>query len=66
VHFLDRITTETIREQSQEDIIKRIKREVDAAPTNHQVIIVRKLKSGDLAVYVNSVSAKKEMKSIID
>jgi hypothetical protein len=66
VHFPDRTTAETIREQSREDIVERIKGGADAAPANRQVIVVRKLKSGDLAVYVDSVSAKKEMKSTTD
>jgi hypothetical protein len=66
VHFSDSTIVKTIREQSQEEIIKRIKRGAEATLTNHQVIIVRKLRSGDLAVYMNSILVKKEIKAIID
>jgi hypothetical protein len=46
--------------------VERIKGGAGAVSANRQVVAVRKLKSGDLAVYVNSPAAKKEMKSIIN
>jgi hypothetical protein len=66
IRLLDTITAETIKEQSREEIIKRIKKGVDAAPANRQVVPLKKLPSGDLAVYVNSLAAKKKIESIID
>ena len=59
-------TAETIKEQSREEIIKRIKEGAGAALANHQIVVVRKLPSGDLAIYINSPAAKKEIKSTID
>jgi hypothetical protein len=59
VHLPDTTTAETVEEQSREKIIKRIKRGAGAAPANRQVVEVRKLKSGDLTVYVNSTITKK-------
>jgi hypothetical protein len=66
VRLSDAITAETISEQSREKIIKRITEGVDAAPANRQVVAVRKLKSGDLAIFIDSPAAKKEIKSATD
>jgi hypothetical protein len=35
VHFSDSMIAETIREQSQEEIIKRIKKEIETTLVNH-------------------------------
>jgi len=66
VRMPDTITAATIKEQSREEIIERIKEGAGAAPANRQVVAIRKLPSGDLAVYVDSPAAKKEMESIVD
>jgi hypothetical protein len=50
VHLPDTTTAETVGEQSREEIIERIRGDAGAAPANRQVVAVRKLKSGDLAV----------------
>ena len=57
----DTTTAETVGEQSREEIIERIRGGAGTAPANRQVVAVRKLKSGDLAVYVDSPAAKKEI-----
>jgi hypothetical protein len=66
IHLPDNTTAETVGEQSREEIIERIRGDAGAAPANRQVVAVRKLKSGDLAVYVDSLAAKKEMESAVD
>jgi hypothetical protein len=66
IHLPDTTTAETVGEQSREEIIERIRGDAGAAPANRQVVAVRKLKSGDLAVYVNNLVAKKEMESAVD
>jgi hypothetical protein len=60
------ITAKTINKQLKKKIIKRIKEGVDAVSANRQIVVVRKLKNGNLAVFVNSPTAKKKIKSIID
>jgi hypothetical protein len=64
IRLSDAITAETISRQSREKIIKRIKEGAGVTPVNRQVVAVRKLKNGNLAVFVNSSAAKKEIKSI--
>jgi hypothetical protein len=66
VHLPDTTTAEIIGEQSREEIIERIREGAGAAPANRQVVAVRKLKSGDLAVYVDSTMTKKEMETTVD
>jgi hypothetical protein len=66
VYLSDAITAETISGQSREKIIKRITKSVDAAPANRQVVAVRKLRSGDLVIFMNSPAAKKEIESTTD
>jgi hypothetical protein len=66
VHLSDTTTAEIVREQSREEIIERIKEGAGAAPANRQVVAVRKLKSGDLAVYINSTMTKKKIETIIN
>jgi hypothetical protein len=66
VYLPDTVTAETVREQLKEKIVERIKGGVGATPANRQVVAVRKLKSGDLAVYVDSPAPKKEIEFIID
>jgi hypothetical protein len=63
VRLSDTITAETISEQSREEIIKRITEGADAALTNRQIVIVKKLRSGDLTIFINSSAAKKKIKS---
>jgi hypothetical protein len=53
-------------EQSREKIIEKIKESAGAAPTNRQIIVIRKLKSGDLTVYINSTMTKKEIKTTVN
>jgi hypothetical protein len=60
------MTAETISKQVREKIIKRIRESAGAAPANRQVVVVRKLKNKDLAVFVNSPAAKKKMKFITE
>jgi hypothetical protein len=66
IRLSNAITAETISEQSREKIIERIREGVDAVSANRQVVAVRKLRSGDLAVFVDSPAANKEMESITD
>jgi hypothetical protein len=66
VHLPDTTTAEIVGEQLREKIIERIREGAGAAPTNHQVIAVRKLKSGDLAVYIDSTITKKEIETTVD
>jgi hypothetical protein len=66
IHLPDTTTAEIIRDQSREKIIERIREGAGAAPTNRQMIAVRKLKSGDLIIYINSTMTKKEIKTTVD
>jgi hypothetical protein len=59
-------TAETISEQLREKIIKRITEDVSAAPANRQVVAVRKLRSKDLAIFIDSPAAKKKIESVTD
>jgi hypothetical protein len=52
--------------QLREKIIERIREGADAASTNRQIIVIRKLKNGDLAIYINSMMTKKEIKTTVD
>ena len=61
VRIPDDTQTKAISEQSREEIIARIKGSPGEEQTINEVIAVRKLKSGDLAVHVNSCRAKKDM-----
>jgi hypothetical protein len=66
VRLSDAITAETISGQSREEIIRRIREGAGAAPANYQVVAVRKLRSGDLAIFVDSPAAKKKIKFAIN
>jgi hypothetical protein len=66
IHLSNTTTAEIVREQSREEIIKRIREGAGAAPANRQIVAVRKLKSGDLAVYVDSTMTKKEMETTVN
>jgi hypothetical protein len=66
IRLSNAITAETISKQLREKIIKRIREGVDAISANRQIVAVRKLKSKNLAVFVNSPAAKKKIKSIIN
>jgi hypothetical protein len=66
VRLSDTTTAETISRQLREEIIERIREGAGAAPVNRQVVAVRKLRSGDLAVFVDSPTAKKEIESATD
>jgi hypothetical protein len=57
----DDTQTKTVGEQSREEIMARIKGGAGEGQWTSEVIAVRKLKSGDLAIHVNSPRAKKEM-----
>jgi hypothetical protein len=61
VRIPDDTQTKAIGEQSREEIMARIRGDASDAQETSGVIAVRKLKSGDLAVHVNSSRAKKEM-----
>ena len=65
VYLPDTTTAETVGEQLREEIIERIRGGVGVVSVNRQVVAMRKLKSGDLAVYVDSPGAK-EMESTVD
>jgi hypothetical protein len=54
---------ETIKEQSREDIINRIQRATDEAQGKHTVIAVQKLRSGDLAIHMDSTTAKRDLEA---
>jgi hypothetical protein len=60
------IMAETISGQLREKIIKRITEGVDAAPANRQVVAIRKLRSKNLVIFIDSPAAKKEIKSAIN
>lgn len=57
VYLPDTTAAETVGEQLREEIIERIRGSVGVAFVNCQVVAVRKLKSGNLAVYVDSPAA---------
>jgi late competence protein required for DNA uptake (superfamily II DNA/RNA helicase) len=59
-------TAETISGQLREKIIKRITEGVDATSANRQIVAVRKLRSEDLAIFIDSPAAKKKIKSAIN
>jgi hypothetical protein len=59
-------TAETISEQLREKIIKRITEGAGAAPANRQVVVIRKLRSKNLAIFIDSPAAKKKIKSATD
>jgi hypothetical protein len=66
VRLSDAKTAETISGQLKEEIIKRITEGAGATPANRQVVAVRKLRSKDLAIFIDSPAAKKKIKSAID
>jgi hypothetical protein len=59
-------TAEIIKEQLREEIIKRIKEGAGVAPANRQVVAIRKLSSGDLAIFIDSPAAKKKMEFTVN
>jgi hypothetical protein len=61
VRIPDKDQMKEINEQSREEIIKRIRDNAGASQEDRQVIAVRKLKSGDLAVHVNNSKTKRDM-----
>jgi hypothetical protein len=64
IRLSDAMTAEIINRQLREEIIKRIREGVGAASANRQVVAVRKLRSKDLAVFVDSPAVKKKMEFI--
>ena len=66
VRIPDDTQTKTVGEQSREEIMARIKGGAGEEQGTSEVIAVRKLKSGDLAIHVNSPRAKKEMEETTD
>jgi hypothetical protein len=66
IRLPDTATAETIKEQLKEKIIERIKEGAGATLANRQIVVIRKLPSGDLAVYVNSPTTKKKIEFTID
>ena|SRR2546423_5390520 len=65
VYLPDTTAAETVEEQLREEIIERIRGSVGVVSVNRQVVAARKLKSGDLAVSVDSPAAN-EMESTVD
>jgi hypothetical protein len=61
VRIPDDTQTKTIGEQNREEIMARFRGGASEAQGTSEVVAVRKLKSGDLAIHVNSPRAKKEM-----
>jgi len=55
-----------LKEQTREEIAGRIQRSADEAQLNHKVVAVQKLKSGDLAIYMDSSAAKKDLEQSTD
>ena len=65
IHFSDAMMIEIIDKQSKEEIINKIKKDINIVLINCQIVTIRKLKSKDLIIYVNNLTAKKEMKFIM-
>jgi hypothetical protein len=57
---------EAIKEQRREAIAGRIQRVVDEMQAKCRVIAVQKLRSGDPAIYVDSLTAKKDLEAETD
>jgi hypothetical protein len=55
--------TRAIKNQLKEEIVARIQRVVGEKTTNHTVLAVRQLRSGDLSVYIDSSAGKKELET---
>jgi hypothetical protein len=66
IKIADRAEAEAIKEQTREDIAGRIQRVADETQRKHRVIAVQKLKSGNLAIYINNSAAKKALEAETD
>jgi hypothetical protein len=54
---------ELIKERSREEIAERTERAISETHANHRVIAVEKLRSGDLAIHMDSTTAKKDLEA---
>ena len=50
-----------LKEQSREEIASRIQQVAGVTQANHKVVAVQRLKSGDLAIHMDSSTAKKDL-----
>jgi hypothetical protein len=66
VHLPNTTTAEIVEKQLREEIIEKIKEGVGVISANRQIVAVKKLKSGDLAVYIDNTMTKKKIKIIVD
>jgi hypothetical protein len=63
VRIASKEEAEALKEQSREEIASRIQRVASEAHESHKVVAVQKLKSGDLAIHVDSPTAKKDLEA---
>ena len=63
VRIASKEEAEALKEQLREEITSRIQRVADEAHESHKVVTVQKLKSGDLAIHVNSPIVKKDLEA---
>ncbi len=63
VRIASKEEAEALREQTREDIVSRIQLTADEAHANHKVVAIQKLKSGDIAVHMDSSAAKKDLEA---
>jgi hypothetical protein len=61
IKITDKDEAKNIKNQSRKDIAHRIQHAAGGAQAAHTVLAVRQLKSGDLAVHMDSAAGKKEM-----
>ena len=61
VRIASKEEAKALKEQLREEIASRIQRVVDEAYKSHKVVTVQKLKSSNLAIYVNSPIVKKDL-----
>ena len=63
VRIASKEEAEALKEQLREEIASRIQRVVDEAHKSHKVVTVQKLKSSNLAIYINSPIVKKDLEA---
>ena len=61
VRIASKEEAKALKEQLREEIASRIQRVVDEAYKSHKVVTVQKLKSSNLAIYINSPIVKKDL-----
>jgi hypothetical protein len=63
VKIPNKTETQTIKQQTKEEIVARIQQAAGGKTANHTVLAVRQLRSGDLVVHMDSSAGKKEMET---